>query len=141
MAFNADKYKAICMSRKRSSTSALSRYQLGHQELECVSHTSDLGIIVSYDLQWTKHIEAIVISKANKTLELIKRVCGRDLKDVNTRKLLYYSLVRPKLEYCSNVWSPYTLKHRRLLENVQRRATKFILNYPAKSYTDRLLEL
>ena len=143
--------------RKRSSTSALSQYQLDHQELECVSYTSDYSITVSqyhsvtvsqyhsitvsHDLQWTKHIEAI-LSNTNKILGFVKRVCGRDLNDINTRKPLYYSLVRPKLEYCSNVWSPYTTKHRRLLENVQRRATESILNYPAeKSYTDRLLEL
>ena len=107
MAFNAEKCKVICISRKRSSTSALSRYQLDHQELECVFYTSDLGITVSHNLQWTKHIEAIV-SKANKTLGLVKCLCGRDLNDINIRKRLYYSLVRPKLEYCSNVWSPYT---------------------------------
>ena len=35
----------------------------------------------------------------------------------------------------------HATKHRRLLENIQRRATKVILNYPGKSYTDRLLEL
>lgn len=34
-----------------------------------------------------------------------------------------------------------TKKHRSLLENIQRRATKFILNYPVKAvaYTDRRL--
>jgi hypothetical protein len=40
------------------------------------------------------------------------------------------TVVRPKLEYCSSLWSSYTGKHRLLIENVQRRATRFILNYP-----------
>ena len=35
-----------------------------------------------------------------------------------------------KLEYGNNPWSPYTVKHRKLLGDVQRRATKFILSYP-----------
>ena len=40
------------------------------------------------------------------------------------------------------MWSPYTKKHRKLIENVQRRTTKFILNYPDHmSYTDRLCQL
>jgi hypothetical protein len=34
------------------------------------------------------------------------------------------------LEYASSLWSPYTIKHKRLVENVQWRATKFILDYP-----------
>jgi hypothetical protein len=54
-----------------------------------------------------------IVSKANRTLGLVKRLC-RDIKDTNTRKLLYCTVVRPKLEYCSSPWSPYTGKHRLL---------------------------
>ena len=39
-----------------------------------------------------------------------------------------YSLknpVEPKLRYASELWSPYTCKHKRLLGNVPRRASKF----------------
>ncbi len=39
-------------------------------------------------------------------------------------------LVRPKLVYASNVSPPDIIKHKLLIENVQRRATRFILNYP-----------
>ena len=37
----------------------------------------------------------------------------------------------------------YLVKHRRLIENIQRHATKFILNYPLRevSYTNRLDQL
>ena len=113
-------------------------YHLGGQPLECVPHTIDLGITVTNNLSWARHIESMS-AKANKTLGLLKRVC-KDLTDSSTRKLLYCSLVRSQLEYGSNSWSPYTLKHRLQIENVQRRATKFILNYPSRemSYTDRL---
>ena len=83
-----------------------------------------------------------ITSKANKSLGLIKRVC-HDVNDVKIRKLLYCLIVRPRLEYCSCVWSPYTVKHRVLIENVQRHATKFILNYlpGIVPYVDRLTSL
>jgi hypothetical protein len=71
----------------------------------------------------------------NKTLGLIKRVCARDVVDANTRKLLYCAVVRPNLEYASCMWSPYSAKQRKLIENVQRRATKFIVNYPPRDVT------
>ena len=51
-----------------------------------------------------------MVSKANKTLGLIKWNC-KDLSDPSTRKVLYCSLVRSKLEYSSNLWSPHTKKH------------------------------
>ena len=52
-------------------------------------------------------------------------------------------MVRPHLEYCSCLWSPYTVKRRGLLENVQRRSTKFILHYPSGNvpYSERLATL
>ena len=77
--------------------------------------------MISNDLSGSKHIESIV-SKANRTLGLIKRIC-KEIKDTNTRRILYGALVRPKLGYASSVWSPYTIKHRLLIENIQRRAT------------------
>ena len=101
---------------------------------------TDLGIIVSNNMSWNRHIEETVM-RANKTLGLLKRVC-KEMRDPNIRKLLYCALVRPKVEYGSNLWSPYTSKHRALLENTQRRATKFMLNYPKNlTYKERLIEL
>jgi hypothetical protein len=39
-------------------------------------------------------------------------------------------------------WSPYTIKHKRLVENVQRRTTKFILDYPQDlTYANRLAKI
>ena len=142
MTFNPPKCKVMHMSRKKVCSSAPLQYYLNDKPLESVTHISDLGATVSKDLSWAKHIEDIC-TKANKTLGLIKRVCARDVVDANTRKLLYCAVVRPKLEYASGVWSPYSAKQRKLIENVQRRATKFILNYPPRdvTYRDRLISL
>jgi hypothetical protein len=130
------KCKALHISRKKPGTINDRQYNLDDQPLVSVSSYSDLGILVSNTLTWGNHIEEMV-SRANKTLGLIKRIC-KDLTDPSIRKVLYCSLVRSKREYGSNLWCPYTKKHRKLIENVQRRATKFILNYPDHmSYTCR----
>ena len=89
---------------------------------------SFLGVLITNNLCWSKHIESIV-SSANKTLGLVKRIC-KEVKNMKTRKLFIAALARPKLEYTSIVWLPYTIKRDILIENAQRRASKFILNYP-----------
>ena len=58
-------------SKKKLKTET--SYILTGQQLEQVTHISDLGITVSSDLSWFKHIENIA-AKANKTLGLIKRI-------------------------------------------------------------------
>ena len=51
---------------------------------------------------------------------------------------LYKSLVRPHLEYAHSVWHPSLKKHKILLENVQRRATKQLQCCKNMEYPDRL---
>ena len=50
------------------------------------------------------------------------------------------SLVRPQLEYASQLWSPYTKEKIKALERAQRRATKFILKCDL-TYPERLVKL
>ena len=60
--------------------------RLGANNLESVSLITNLGITISRDLQWKYHIEEMV-AKANKKMELSKRVC-RFITNRNTRKIL-----------------------------------------------------
>jgi hypothetical protein len=47
--------------------------------------------------------------------------------------------VGAKLEYGSNVWSPYAINYCKLIEDVQRWATKFIPNYPPNmNYSEKI---
>ena len=45
------------------------------------------------------------------------------------------------LEYCVQVWSPYLLKYIKLIEGVQRRATRMVPELRELSYEDRLKKL
>ena len=43
-------------------------------------------------------------------------------------KLQYYiSLIRSRLEYCAAVWDPYLIKDINILEGIQRRAARFVM--------------
>jgi len=51
------------------------------------------------------------------------------------------SMIRATLMYCSCLWRPYLLTDIELLERVQRRASKYILNDYTSGYKQRLLKL
>ena len=76
------------------------------------------------DLSWSLHVDKIT-GKANGVFVLVKRTC-RDLKDIDTMKTLYCSLVRPLLVYSWETWKLHTKRNIDKLEAVQRRATRWI---------------
>ena len=92
-----------------------------------------------HDLSWKQHYE-FLSSKAYKILSLLRRTFSRD-SSIHAKKILYLSLVKCKLTYCSPVWRPMFLKDVRSIENIQRCATKYILNDYSSCYRSRLKEL
>ena len=117
-------------------------YTLREEHLACSSSCKDLGVTVCTDLSWSEHRKNI-IGKAYQILGLIMRTLGGGggSCNVETRKTLYLTLVRSKLTYCSQVWRPQYIKDTVKLEQVQQRATRFILGGDTLSYKNRLLKL
>ena len=57
-------------------------------------------------------------NKANRTLGLPKRTSSPC--SLNVRSISYKILVRPQLEYASEVWNPYTMKYIKKIEQIQK---------------------
>ena len=91
--------------------------------LETTKEDRDLEVLVDDKLGFDNHIKTIV-KKANRMLGLIR--IGFSCLDKEIFMNLYPVLVRPLLEYCVQVWTPYKRKYVNLLEGVQRRATKLV---------------
>ena len=103
-----------------------SSYHLNNIPIDSKPSQKDLGVILSNNLSWSDHYRHI-LPKAYKTLGLIRRVFSHS-PSVYIRRKLYITLVRSQLTYCSSLWRPHLLKDIEMLEKLQRRATKFILN-------------
>ena len=60
------------------------------------------------------------------------------LTDEEDFRLLFNGFVRPHLEYCVSVWSPYLVKDIECLEIVQCRAITLVQGLKYKQYDERL---
>ena len=106
--------------------------------IDSASWVKDLGIYMTEDGTWGLHIAT--------TAKEGKRMAGwvlgvfRD-RSARTMLTLLKTLVRPKLEYCSPLWSPCTPGDIQRLEDVQRYFTRKIDECQGMNYWERLQHL
>ena len=82
------------------------------------------------------HVHAATASnKANQILGIIKRTY--QTRDEYTISTPYKAMVRPHLEYGNAIWGPCYQGDLRLVEGVQRRATKLIPRLHNLPYEER----
>ena len=135
MKFNVSKCKHMRISRNSPDPEYFMTGGNGAQRLDSIEKEKDLGVFVSNNMKvGNQCVEAA--NKANRALGLVNRT----FKYHNPRSFtnLYKSYVRPHLEFAVQAWSPYLKKDIRILEKVQRRATRLIHGLENLSYEDRL---
>jgi hypothetical protein len=109
-----------------------------NNKVEKSDKVKDLGVTMSEDISFNKHITNIVNDG--------KRTGGWTLRLINSRDpetvlLIYKTYVRPKLEYASPLWSPHLVKNIIQLESVQRTITSKIRGLEHLNYWERLNHL
>ena len=104
MELNINKCSVLSITLKRNSI--FHDYDILGAMLKRVTIHDYLGVAISSDLNWLRHVTKIS-NKASRTLGLLKRTlspCSQNVKSI-----AYKMLVRPKLEYASEVWYEYPL--------------------------------
>ena len=130
MRFNAKKCYVMHMHPRKSAANTYIYNLCGHA-LETVQDNPYLGVQISNDLKWKKHISNTV-NKASVALGILRRNLRFLPKDC--KNTAYKSIVRSVLEYGCIVWDPYIKSDSQALEKVQRRAARFIIqDYKSKS--------
>ena len=116
-------------------------YTLEGSVLENVDKIKYLGVTITNDLKWKKHISNIC-TEANRTFGFLRRTlfsCPQNVKEA-----AYKGMGQPILEFGSSVWDPHTGKLQEELEKVQNRAAMFVTGnyvYETGSMTDILGQL
>ena len=106
--------------------------------LERVDHIKDVGVIIDKDLSFYLHIS----EKVYKAFQMLG-VINRNFVDMDKKTflLLYKLMIRNHLEFAGSVWNPYKINQIKILEKVQKRASKLVKSCKTLSYKKRLIYL
>ena len=85
-------------------------------------------------------------SQCNKSATTARSIIGmvrRNFKylDIEDFNFIYKTYICPHLEYCIQAWSPQLIKDIKVLENVQKAATRLVPQLRKYSYPERLKKL
>jgi transcription elongation factor Elf1 len=111
-------------SCSKETYNIITDYNINGQNLECVDSINDLGVTFDSELKFNIHIEAIS-KKAYRMLGFLIRSC-KDFKNIKSHTLLYESLVKSQLNYCTVAWNQKYQKYVDHIEDIQRRFLKYM---------------
>ena len=138
MQFNVGKFQAL--HYKPTNINALQPKYTGPGGIAVPESQSvrDLGIHMSNDASFHAHVAKMVVT--------CRRLAGWILRAFRTRDqeamlVLWRTFVLSRLDYCSQLWSPHSVKLTAQLEAFQRCYTKRIASVQHLSYWERLREL
>jgi hypothetical protein len=119
--FNPKKTEAILFSLRQSEN--IPNLTFENTYINFVESHKHLGVTLSANGKWTNHVD-LILESASKTLNIMKK-----MKFVLTRKALnqiYFSYIRPILEYSCILWDGCTNQCVEKLEKLQNEAARVV---------------
>lgn len=120
----------VNFSPSKTKSMIISNRQLDHPPLyfdgsilENVTSHKHLGLTLTCDLSWSQHIKEIV-SKASRMINVLRQF--KYSMDRKSLECIYFTFIRPKLEYGSQIWDDCTERDKDLLNNVQLNAVRIV---------------
>ena len=123
MSFNLQKCEFLRITNKKYPI--FSQYLIQNKIIREVTYAKYLGVTINQNLKWSERVKQIT-NKANSVHGFLRR--NLYSCPMSTKINCYKALVKPVLDYAATVWSPYTQKDIDMVEQVQRRAARFIFN-------------
>jgi len=134
MEFNVPKCKIMHIGKNNP----MYAYTMSGDILQTTDEERDLGVIINKNMKPSSQCRESA-KKALKVLGQISRTFH--FRDRHVFLNLYKQYVRPHLEFCVPVWSPWSAQDINIIEKVQMRAVNMISGLSGRSYEDKLQEL
>ena len=127
----------ICNHQKvRYLDSTQLNIELNNKAVEQTNNIRYLGIDIDNSLSFDTYIGNLV-KKLNRSIGILKR-CAPCLP-LQTRKMLYNSLILPNMDYCCTVWGCATKTGVIRLQRLQNRALRIILREGPRAHIEDML--
>ncbi len=111
--FSPPKTKLLTCSFKKKDQANIT---FNNTPIESVDNHKHLGLVLSRDLSWTMHIESI-IKCVSPMIDVLKKLkYDLDRKSLET---IYFSFIRPKVEYGCHIWDNCSRRDSEALESLQ----------------------
>ena len=134
MVVNPDKFQAVTLDkRKRDHTDE--HITVDNQQIKVVSSVKLLGLQLDDKLNFNLHISNICKSAANQLNALIRL---KKFMNFEEKKILINSYFMANFNYCPLVWMLSNASSRKKVENLQKRALRFLCNDYEISYEELL---
>ena len=138
MKFNSSKFNLLRYGTNTELKQSITYKSPENETILETEHTKDLGVIMSSDVTFTEHINTKT-SQCKKLVYWILRVFKTRNKEPLMK--LFTTLVLPRLDYCSQLITPYRLQEWKQMESIQRTLTSKISEIKELNYWERLVEL
>ena len=125
MKLNPLKCKEMVINFMHNVNFILRPLVIGSNVVERVNNYKLLGVQLSEDLKWNKHVEYIY-KKACKKLYSLRVLRRAGVEQKNILKV-YLTTIRPVLEYAVPIWQAIPDYLSKKIESIQRRAFRIIL--------------
>lgn len=137
LSLNVDKSHCMLFSFNRHHHTRVINVHINGVNVETVTQTKFLGILIDNKLCWSPHIDYISakIAKGIGIIKKVKFVLSRD-----TLLSLYYTFVYPYLCYCNVVWGRAAKLYLSRLHVLQKRILRVICNVNFLANSDPLFK-
>ena len=133
LSLNINKSKAMLFTNKNEPNNLIIKIE--DTNIEFVTQTMFLGVILDNKLKWENHIHYIT-NKIAKVAGVFNKIKYNIFK--KTFISLYYALVNPYLTYCNIIWGSTFKTHLNKLVIVQKRVLRIMFNRKYRDHTEML---
>lgn len=111
---------------------------MGGTVLGRVTEIKYLGVLIDSKLTFKSHFQTI-ITKVTKNVAILRKL--KYCLNMKTKKVLFDTLVKPHLQYCSTIWNFASEESLQTMQVVINNALRCILNVPYDTHIVDMLKL
>ena len=130
MIVNPEKFQAVKIDRKNQNNNP-QKLTIDEKVINYSENVTLLGLEVDNNLNFDEHISKI-FDKSARQLNAICKI--GHLIGSEERKILINSFIYANFNYCQLVWQISPIKSINKIENIQKRALRFLLNNYSSDY-------